>query len=64
MLGSVEGNGNTPIVEGMRAAEILQAMRVNGASDLEVSFVAMRFIIQSAINLVNKAIEDSFAHAF
>lgn len=58
MIGSVVGQDRTPITRDMKPADILAAMRANGAGDLEVSFVAMRFIIQSAIKIVKEAMGD------
>jgi hypothetical protein len=42
----------------MRPADILAAMRENGAGDLEVSFVAMRFIIHAALKIISTAVGD------
>lgn len=42
----------------MRAGEILDMMRRNGAKDLEVSFAAMRFIVQSALTIIDDAVKD------
>jgi hypothetical protein len=42
----------------MRAGEILDLMRRQGAKDLEVSFAAMRFIVQSALGIIDDAVKD------
>jgi hypothetical protein len=46
------------LVGEVRPAEVLQRLRSTGASDLDVSFVAMGFLIQNAIQIVDKAVRD------
>jgi hypothetical protein len=43
----------------MCTGEILDMMRRNGAKDLEVSFAAMRFIVQSALTIIDDAVKDT-----
>lgn len=53
-----DGGDKIPITNNMRPAEILAAMRENGSNDLDVSFVAMRFIIHSALKIIAEAVSD------
>ncbi len=46
------------IINNVRPADILSQMRKNGESDLEISFTAMKFLIQSALNVIDRAVKD------
>ncbi len=51
------GDGSQ-IINDVRPAEILQQMRDRGESDLEISFTAMSYLVQSAMKVVQAAVED------
>jgi hypothetical protein len=42
----------------LRAGEILELMRKNGASDMDVSFAGMHFIVYSAMQVISAAVAD------
>ncbi len=49
---------NSSGVNGFRPAEILQGMRERGDSDLQISFTAMRFLVYSALKIIDDALKD------
>lgn len=53
------GSGDDPSEwKKLRAGEILELMRKNGASDMDVSFAGMHFIVYSAMQVINGAVQD------
>eukprot|EP01031_Cornospumella_fuschlensis_P022965 gene22965-27945_t len=48
----------TAVINKVRPANVLNALKESGAKDLEVSFLAMRFIISAALDIVSEAVGD------